>query len=101
MNWKPLGDKVIVRKMEDSETKTNSGIVLIGTDPNEKHVEAEVVAVGSGKWENGHLIPMDVEVGDIVLHHKHYGTDISPDNPADKAEYMILHGEDITGIVQK
>jgi chaperonin GroES len=98
MNWKPTDDRVIVRKLEETDGTTSSGLVLVGTDPNDKHVEAEVVAVGPGKRVGSTRVPVGVSVGDTILYHKHYGTDL-PVTPGETTEYMILHEEDIVGVV--
>ena len=86
MDWKPLGDKIIVRKLED-ETQTTGGLILVTDQRTIK--TAEVVAVGAGTYQGGKLIPMDVEAGDVVYFHKDFGTDL-PDG-----DHMILHEEDI------
>ena len=88
MDWKPIGDKILVRKLED-ETETTSGLILVNDQRTIK--TAEVVSVGSGTYRGGNLIPPDVSVGDTVYFHKEYGTDL-PDG-----DHMILHEEDILG----
>ena len=76
MKLKPLGDRLIVRAIEEEET-TASGIVLPDT-AKEKPQKGEVLAVGDGKWdEDGEKrIPLDVAEGDEVLYSKYGGTDI-------------------------
>jgi chaperonin GroES len=83
MNLKPLGDRVLVRPVEEEET-TASGIVLPDT-AKEKPQKGQVLAVGDGKWdEDGEKrIPLDVAEGDEVLYSKYGGTDI------------IVEGEDL------
>jgi chaperonin GroES len=83
MKLKPLGDRVLVRPVEEEET-TASGIVLPDT-AKEKPQKGEVLAVGDGKWdEDGEKrIPLDVAEGDEVLYSKYGGTDI------------IVEGEDL------
>jgi len=86
MDWKPLGDRVIVRKLEDQK-ETTSGLILMNDQRTIK--TAEVVAVGTGTFQGSTRIPVDVSVGDTVYFHKDYGTDLFDD------EHMILHEEDI------
>ena len=76
MNLKPLGDRLIVKAIEEDET-TASGIVLPDT-AKEKPQKGTVLAVGEGKWdEDGDKrIPLDVTEGDEVLYSKYGGTDI-------------------------
>jgi len=83
MKLKPLGDRVLVRPVEEEET-TASGIVLPDT-AKEKPQKGQVLAVGDGKWdEDGeNRIPLDVAEGDEVLYSKYGGTDI------------IVEGEDL------
>jgi chaperonin GroES len=83
MKLKPLGDRVLVRPVEEEET-TASGIVLPDT-AKEKPQKGQVLAVGDGKWdEDGEKrIPLDVAEGDEVLYSKYGGTDI------------IIEGEDL------
>ena len=83
MNLKPLGDRLIIRALEEEET-TASGIVLPDT-AKEKPQRGTVLAVGEGKWdEDGeNRIPLDVAEGDEVLYSKYGGTEI------------IVEGEDL------
>jgi len=77
MNLKPLGDRVIVKALEEEET-TASGIVLPDT-AKEKPQRGKVVAAGDGKWdEDGEKrIPLDVAEGDEVLYSKYGGTEVN------------------------
>jgi chaperonin GroES len=83
MKLKPLGDRVLVRPVEEEET-TASGIVLPDT-AKEKPQKGEVLAVGDGKWDEdgAKRIPLDVAEGDEVLYSKYGGTDI------------VIEGEDL------
>ena len=90
MALQPLGDRVIV-ELVDEETTTASGIVLPDT-AKEKPQRGKVLAVGLGdKNDNGDRIPVDVEVGDIVIFSKYGGTEVK--DGAD--EYLILRESDI------
>jgi Co-chaperonin GroES (HSP10) len=94
MRVKPLGDRVVIKRLE-AEEKTKSGIVLTGT-AKEKPQEAEVVAVGPGAIVDGNRIPMEVKVGDKVLFSKYAGTEVKLDGE----EYTILKQDDILAIVE-
>ena len=94
MNIKPLGDIVVIQKLE-AETTTKSGILLTGT-AKEQPQEAEVVAIGPGAMVEGKRVPMDVEVGNKVLYSKYAGTDVKVDGE----EYIILKQDDILAIVE-
>ena len=94
MNIKPLGDRVVIQKLE-AETTTKSGILLTGT-AKEQPQEAKVVAIGPGAMVEGKRVPMDVEVGNKVLYSKYAGTDVKVDGE----EYIILKQDDILAIVE-
>ena len=94
MNIKPLGDRVVIQKLE-AETTTKSGILLTGT-AKEQPQEAKVVAIGPGAIVEGKRVPMDVEVGNKVLYSKYAGTDVK----VDCEEYIILKQDDILAIVE-
>ena len=94
MNIKPLGERVVIKKLE-AEEKTKSGIVLTGS-AKERPQEAEVVAVGPGALVDGNRIAMEVKVGDKVLYSKNAGTEVKVDGE----EYTILKQEDILAIVE-
>lgn len=94
---KPLEDKILVQAVE-AETTTASGLV-IPDSAKEKPLEATVVAVGPGRWdEDGERrIPLDVKEGDIVLYSKYGGTEIKYDGE----EYLILSARDLLAVVTK
>lgn len=94
MNIRPLGDRVVIKKLEAEET-TKSGIVLPGT-AKEKPQEAEVVAVGPGGVVDGKEVRMEVKVGDKVIISKYSGTEVKLNN----AEYTIVKQDDILAIVE-
>jgi chaperonin GroES len=91
MNLKPLGDRVIVKAIEEEET-TASGIVLPDT-AKEKPQKGKVVAVGDGSWdEDGEKrIPLDVAEGDEVLYSKYGGTEIKVDGD----DLLVLRESDV------
>jgi chaperonin GroES len=91
MNLKPLGDRVIVKAIEEEET-TASGIVLPDT-AKEKPQKGTVVAVGDGAWdEDGEKrIPLDVAEGDEVLYSKYGGTEIKVEDE----DLLVLRESDV------
>ncbi|NLZ48162.1 MAG: co-chaperone GroES [Clostridiales bacterium] len=94
MNIRPLGDRVVLKKLEAEET-TKSGIVLPGS-AKEKPQEAEVVAVGPGGIVDGKEIKMEVKVGEKVIISKYSGTEVKLDG----VEYTIVRQEDILAVVE-
>lgn len=96
MKVKPLGDRVLVKPLEEKEVK--KGNIIIPDTAKEKPQQGEVVAVGKGKTtDDGKVIPMEVKVGDKVLYGKYSGTEIKIDGQ----EYLILHQDDILGIIEE
>ena len=91
MKLKPLGDRLIVKPIEEEET-TASGIVLPDT-AKEKPQKGKVVAVGDGKWdEDGDKrIPLDVAEGDEVLYSKYGGTEVTVEGD----EVLVLRESDV------
>ncbi|MQB40449.1 co-chaperone GroES [Rhizobium sp. ICMP 5592] len=94
MAFRPLHDRVVIRRLE-SEEKTRGGIIIPDT-AKEKPQEGAVVAVGPGlRDESGKLAPLDVKAGDRVLFGKWSGTEIKIDGE----DLLILKEADILGIV--
>ncbi|MFH1379661.1 MAG: co-chaperone GroES [bacterium] len=94
MKITPLSDRVLVKALEQKEVK--KGGIIIPDTAKEKPQEGEVRAVGKGKLsEEGKIIPMDVKVGDKILYGKYSGTEIK----LDEEEFLIMHQEDILGII--
>ena len=95
MNFRPLHDRVLLRRVEQNE-KTAGGIIIPDT-AKEKPMEGRVVAVGSGlRDEKGNVVPLDVKAGDRVLFSKWAGTEVTIDGK----EYMVMKESDIVGVVQ-
>jgi chaperonin GroES len=95
MHFRPLHDRVVVRRVEE-ETKTAGGIIIPDT-AKEKPMQGEVIAVGPGaRNENGQLVPLDVKAGDIILFGKWSGTEVKLDGQ----ELLIMKESDIMGIVE-
>src|SRR3974377_689378 len=96
MNFRPLHDRVVVRRIEEEE-KTAGGIIIPDT-AKEKSMQGEVIAAGPGaRGEDGKLIPLDVKVGDRVLFGKWSGTEVKIDGE----EFAIMKESDILGILQR
>ena len=94
MNFKPLHDRVLVRRVE-SDQKTAGGIIIPDT-AQEKPMEGEVLEIGSGaRDEIGKLIPLDVKKGDKILFGKWSGTEVKMNG----ADYLIMKESDIMGII--
>lgn len=94
MNFRPLQDRVVVKRVEE-ESKTAGGIIIPDT-AKEKPQEGEVVAVGPGaRDDKGDLIAMDVKVGDRILFGKWSGTEISLEGQ----DLLIMKESDILGVV--
>ena len=93
MNFRPLHDRVVVRRIE-SDTKTKGGIIIPDT-AKEKPQRGTVLAVGPGKVENGTKVDMTVSENDTVLYGKYAGTEISLDGE----DVLIMRESDILGIV--
>jgi chaperonin GroES len=94
VNIKPLEDKIVVQASE-AEMTTASGIVIPDT-AKEKPQEGKVLAVGPGRVNDaGNRIPMDVNVGDVVIYTKYGGTEIKHNGE----EYLILSARDVLAVV--
>jgi len=95
MKIQPLHDRVIVKRVEEEE-KTKGGIIIPDT-AKEKPIEGLVIAVGSGKSEEGgKKVPLEVKKGDRVLFSKYAGTEIQIEGE----EHLIMKEEDIIAIVK-
>jgi chaperonin GroES len=95
MKFKPLQDRVLIRRLE-SEEKTAGGIIIPDT-AKEKPMEGEVIAVGPGtRTEDGKLHPLDVKAGDRVLFGKWSGTEVKVDGE----ELVIVKESDVLGIIE-
>jgi len=95
MKFRPLHDRVVVRRLE-AEEKTAGGIIIPDT-AKEKPMEGEVIAVGPGaRDEAGKLVPLDVKDGDRILFGKWSGTEVKLDGE----ELLIMKESDIMGIIE-
>jgi chaperonin GroES len=94
MKFKPLHDRVLVKRIE-SEERTASGIIIPDT-AKEKPMEGEVIAVGNGsRNEQGQITALDVKPGDRILFGKWSGTEVKFDGQ----DYLVMKESDIMGIV--
>ena len=92
---KPLGDRVLV-KPDAAEQKTASGL-YIASNAQEKPQRGEIIAVGAGKVaDNGERLPMDVQVGDVVIYGKFGGNEVKVDGES----YLLMRADDIYGVVE-
>ena len=95
MKIRPLGDKIVIKVIEDTEQTT--GGIFIPDSAKEKPQKGEVIAVGEGKTlDSGEKEPMAVKVGETVLYAKYAGTDIKVDNEMLK----ILSIKDVLGVLE-
>jgi chaperonin GroES len=95
MKFKPLHDRVVVRRLE-GDTKTAGGIIIPDTAA-EKPQEGEVIAIGSGVRDDaGKVQPLDVKAGDKILFGKWSGTEVKIDGE----ELLIMKESDIMGVLQ-
>ena len=95
MKFKPLHDRVLVRRLEGEE-KTKGGIIIPDT-AKEKPSEGEIIAVGSGiKGEDGKLTPLEVKKGDKILFGKWSGTEVKLNGE----DLLIMKEEDVMGIIE-
>ena len=96
MQFRPLGDRVLVKRVEE-EAKSKGGIIIPDT-AKEKPQEGEVVAVGPGaRDEDGDRIAMDVKAGDRILFGKWSGTEVKINGD----ELLIMKESDIMGVLEK
>lgn len=95
MKIRPLGDRVLVKRLKEEE-RTKGGIIIPDT-AKEKPQEGKVVAVGKGKVnDDGRLIPMEVRAGDKILFGKYSGSEVNIDGE----EHLIMREEDVLGILE-
>jgi len=95
MNFRPLHDRVVVRRVT-AEEKSSGGIIIPDT-AQEKPMQGEVIAVGPGaRDENGQIVALDVKAGDRILFGKWSGTEVKLDGE----ELLIMKESDIMGIIE-
>ena len=96
MGLRPLGERVLVRRIE-ADSKTKSGIIIPDTN-QEKPLKGKVVAIGPGKrHESGKVFPiLDLKIGDIVLFGKYSGTEVKIDGEM----LLLMNSDDLLGIIE-
>lgn len=96
MNIRPLHDRVLIRRIEEEESKI--GGIIIPDTAKEKPQQGEVIAVGSGKLlESGERAPLDVKPGDRILFGKYSGSEVKVEGQ----EYLIAREDEILGVLTK
>ena len=95
MSIKPLGDRVLIEPIKDTEEKIGS--IYVPDTAKEKPQEGTVVAVGTGRYESGNKISPEVKVGDKVLFGKYSGSEIKQNGK----DYLMIREFDILGIIEK
>jgi len=96
MKFRPLHDRVVVRRVE-SEEKTAGGIIIPDT-AKEKPQEGEIIAAGpGGRDEAGKLVPLDVKTGDRILFGKWSGTEVKIDGE----DLLIMKESDVMGVIER
>ena len=91
---RPLADRVLVKRLDEAEEQKVGGIIIPDT-AKEKPQEAEIVAVGPGRIEDGERVGLEVSVGDKVLIGKYSGTEVKIEGE----EYLIMREDDVLAIV--
>ena len=96
MKIRPLYDRILVKRIEDKETR--KGGIIIPDTAKEKPMQAEVVAVGKGRVnDDGKQLPLDVKKGDRVLIGKYAGTEFKVDDE----ELLMIREDEVLGIIEK
>ena len=90
---KPLGDRVVVRPMEESE-QMRGGLYIPDT-AKEKPQQGEIMAVGAGRYEKSERVPMELSAGQTVLYGKYSGTEVTLDNE----QYLIIKESDVLAVI--
>lgn len=93
---RPLLDRVVIEARE-AETTTAGGIVIPDTADKDKPIQGKVIAVGTGRYIEGKMQPLQVKIGDQVLFGKYSGTNVKFDHQ----EYLVMREEDIMAVVEE
>jgi chaperonin GroES len=95
MNVRPLHDRIIVERIEESEQKV--GGIIIPDTAKEKPQQGKVIAAGAGKAkDDGKRIPLDVQTGDLILFGKYSGQEIKLDGE----EYLIMREDEVLAVIE-
>ena len=96
MNVRPLHDRVIIERIEESEQRV--GVIIIPDSANEKPQQGKIIAAGKGRIEkDGRVTPLDVKAGDTILFGKYAGQEIKIDGN----DYLIMREEEVLGVIEK
>jgi chaperonin GroES len=96
MGLRPLHDRILVKRLEEGEEKSEGGIIIPDT-AKEKPQQAKVLAVGEGRiTEDGKVQPIDVKSGDTVVFSKYAGTEVKIDGE----ELLVIREDDVLGVVE-
>lgn len=93
---RPLSDRIVVQPRE-VETRTAGGIVIPDTADKDKPIQGTVIAIGTGKYIDGKLQPLQVKVGDKILFGKYAGTSVK----LDEQEFLVMREEDVMGVLEE
>jgi len=93
---RPLSDRIVVEPRE-IETKTAGGIVIPDSADKDKPIQGTVIAIGTGKYIDGKVTPLQVKVGDKVLFGKYSGTNVKLDDK----ELLVMREEDVMGVLEE
>ncbi|MBV9576230.1 MAG: co-chaperone GroES [Gammaproteobacteria bacterium] len=94
-NIRPLSDRIVVEPKEN-ESKTAGGIVIPDVAEKDKPIEGTVLAVGTGRYVDGTLQPLQLKVGDKILFGKYAGTNIK----LNQKELLVMREEDVMGVLE-
>jgi chaperonin GroES len=94
MELKPLGDRIVVKPQEETESRTAAGLVIPDT-AKEKPQLGTVLAVGPGEFKDGARVPIDVKVGDVVFYSKYGGTEVKHDGE----DLLVLSSRDVLAVL--
>jgi chaperonin GroES len=95
MKIRPLSDRIVVQP-EELETKTKGGIYIPDTADKDKPMKGKIIAIGNGKFVDGKMQPLQVQVGDTILFGKYSGTSIKLDDK----ELLVMREEDVMGVLE-
>lgn len=92
---RPLSDRIVIEPME-FETKTAGGIYIPDTADKDKPMQGTVIAIGTGRYVDGKMQPLQVKIGDRVLFGKYAGTSVK----LSTKEFLVMREEDVMGVLE-
>ena len=94
---RPLGDRILVKRLDEGDEQKSSGGIIIPDTAKEKPMEAKIIACGKGhRGDDGEVRALEVKVGDRVLISKYAGTEVKIEGD----EYLIMREDDVLGVVE-